>query len=389
MKILEIREKTVPLQSSISNAYINFSQMTASIVAVVTDQFIDGEQVIGFGFNSNGRYGQGALMRERLIPRLISSNEEEHQTKSGDNLDPFKLWNTMMANEKPGGHGERAVAVGTIDMAIWDAVAKIAEKPLWRYLSENFNGGKSKKNVFVYAAGGYYQPGKQEEGLKEEIQSYLDLGFSVVKIKVGGSSIDLDKRRIETALALLGSGKNLAVDANGYFNLSEAMAFAEMITPYNLRWYEEPGDPLDYELTSALVNNYLGVIATGENLFSVQDATNLIRYGGLRPDQDILQFDPALSYGLVEFLRIIQMLESSGWSRKACIPHGGHLMALNIAAGLGLGGNEAYPGVFQPFGGFYDGAVVEGEEVKLHELPGIGFEGKNDLINLLISCLKK
>ena len=389
MKILEIREKTVPLQSSICNAYINFSQMTASIVAVVTDQFIDGEQVIGFGFNSNGRYGQGALMRERLIPRLISSNEEEHQTKSGDNLDPFKLWNTMMANEKPGGHGERAVAVGTIDMAIWDAVAKIAEKPLWRYLSENFNGGKSKKNVFVYAAGGYYQPGKQEEGLKEEIQSYLDLGFSVVKIKVGGSSIDLDKRRIETALALLGSGKNLAVDANGYFNLSEAMAFAEMITPYNLRWYEEPGDPLDYELTSALVNNYLGVIATGENLFSVQDATNLIRYGGLRPDQDILQFDPALSYGLVEFLRIIQMLESSGWSRKACIPHGGHLMALNIAAGLGLGGNEAYPGVFQPFGGFYDGAVVEGEEVKLHELPGIGFEGKNDLINLLISCLKK
>ena len=389
MKILEIREKTVPLQSSISNAYINFSQMTASIVAVVTDQFIDGEQIIGFGFNSNGRYGQGALMRERLIPRLISSNEEEHQTKSGDNLDPFKLWNTMMANEKPGGHGERAVAVGTIDMAIWDAVAKIAEKPLWRYLSENFNAGKSKKNVFVYAAGGYYQPGKQEEGLKEEIQSYLDLGFSVVKIKVGGSSIDLDKKRIETALALLGSGKNLAVDANGYFNLSEAMAFAEMITPYNLRWYEEPGDPLDYELTSALVNNYLGVIATGENLFSVQDATNLIRYGGLRPDQDILQFDPALSYGLVEFLRIIQMLESSGWSRKACIPHGGHLMALNIAAGLGLGGNEAYPGVFQPFGGFYDGAVVEGEEVKLHELPGIGFEGKNDLINLLISCLKK
>jgi len=389
MKILEIREKTVPLHSSISNAYINFSQMTASIVAVVTDQFIDGEQIIGFGFNSNGRYGQGALMRERLIPRIISSNEEKHQTKSGDNLDPFKLWNTMMANEKPGGHGERAVAVGTIDMAIWDAVAKIAEKPLWKYLSENFNAGKSKKNVFVYAAGGYYQPGKQEEGLKKEIQSYLDLGFSVVKIKVGGSSIDLDKKRIETALALLGSGKNLAVDANGYFNLSEAMAFAEMITPYNLRWYEEPGDPLDYELTSALVNNYPGVIATGENLFSVQDGTNLIRFGGLRPGQDILQFDPALSYGLVEFLRIIQMLESSGWSRKACIPHGGHLMALNIAAGLGLGGNEAYPGVFQPFGGFYDGAVVEGEEVKLHELPGIGFEGKNDLINLLISCLKK
>ena len=186
---------------------------------------------------------------------------------------------------------------------------------------------------------------------------------------------------------LLGSGKKLAIDANGRFNHEQAITFAEIIEPYKLRWYEEPGDPLDFDLMSTVAKNYYEPLATGENLFSLQDATNLIRYGGLRPDKDILQFDPALSYGLVEFLRIIQMLESSGWSRKACIPHGGHLMALNIAAGLGLGGNESYPGVFEPFGGFFDGAKVEGEIVKLHDMPGIGFEGKSDLINLLRTSL--
>jgi L-alanine-DL-glutamate epimerase-like enolase superfamily enzyme len=54
-------------------------------------------------------------------------------------------------------------------------------------------------------------------------------------------------------------------------------------------------------------------------------------------------------------------------------------MSLNIAAGLGLGGNESYPDLFQPFGGFPDGVKVENSFVTLPDLPGIGFEGKADL----------
>ncbi len=96
-------------------------------------------------------------------------------------------------------------------------------------------------------------------------------------------------------------------------------------------------------------------MATGENLFSMQDARNLIRYGGMRPDRDWLQFDCALSYGLVEYLRTLDMLRHYGWSPRRCIPHGGHQMSLAIAAGLGLGGNESYPDLFQPYGGFPDG----------------------------------
>ena len=125
MKIVDIREQTQPIKSNIRNAYIDFSKMTLSLVAVVTDVVRDGKPVIGYGFNSNGRYGQGALMRERFLPRILEAAPESLLDATRVNLDPHKVWATMMNNEKPGGHGERSVAVGTIDMAIWDAVAKI------------------------------------------------------------------------------------------------------------------------------------------------------------------------------------------------------------------------------------------------------------------------
>jgi D(-)-tartrate dehydratase len=285
----------------------------------------------------------------------------------------------MMANEKPGGHGERSVAVGTIDMAVWDAVAKIEGRPLHRLLADRHGTGQANPKVFVYAAGGYYWPGQGLEGLTREMSSYLDRGYSVVKKKIGGASLAEDCARIEAVLKLLGPGQKLAVDANGRFDLKTAIAYAKALSAYDLFWYEEAGDPLDYALQAELALHYDKPMATGENLFSMQDARNLIRYGGMRPDRDWLQFDCALSYGLVEYLRTLKMLGEHGWSAQRCIPHGGHQMSLAIAAGLGLGGNESYPDLFQPYGGFPDGVRVEGGYVTLPELPGIGFEGKADL----------
>jgi L-alanine-DL-glutamate epimerase-like enolase superfamily enzyme len=171
----------------------------------------------------------------------------------------------------------------------------------------------------------------------------------------------------------------LAVDANGRFDLATALAYAKALSQYDLFWYEEAGDPLDFALQAELAREYPGSLATGENLFSMQDARNLIRYGGMRPDRDWLQFDCALSYGLVEYLRTLAMLRENGWSPARCVPHGGHQMSLNIAAGLGLGGNESYPDLFQPYGGFPDGVRVEDGHVTMPDLVGIGFEGKADL----------
>jgi D(-)-tartrate dehydratase len=382
MRIVDLREVTAPIASPIANAYIDFSKMTCSLVAVVTDVVREGRTVVGYGFNSNGRYGQGGLIRERFAPRVLQAEPATLLNDAGDNLDPDRIWQTMMRNEKPGGHGERSVAVGTIDMAVWDAAAKIAGKPLFRLLAERY-GTEPDARVFVYAAGGYYYPGKNLEALRTEMRGYLDRGYTVVKMKIGGTGIAEDRERIEAVLAEIAGQAQLAVDANGRFDLETAISYAKMLRQYPLFWYEEAGDPLDFGLQAALAEFYPGSMATGENLFSHQDARNLLRYGGMRPDRDWLQFDCALSYGLCEYLRTLEVLRIAGWSRRRCIPHGGHQMSLNLAAGLGLGGNESYPDLFQPYGGFPDGVRVDNGYVVMPELPGIGFEGKADLIRVM------
>jgi L-alanine-DL-glutamate epimerase-like enolase superfamily enzyme len=380
MRIVDIRQTSVPIASTLQNAYIDFSKMDVSVVALITDVERDGRRVIGYGFNSNGRYAPRGLLDDRFIPRLLAADPRSLLTNDGDNLDPHRIWATLMTGEKPGGHGERSVAVGVLDMAVWDAVAKIAGKPLWRLLADRYRAGEADERVWVYAAGGYYQPGKDLRALQDEMRGYLDLGYTTVKMKIGGAPLGEDRRRIEAVLDVLhGDGSRLAVDANGRFDLETAVAYAEALTPYALRWYEEPGDPLDYDLQARLGEVYPYPLATGENLFSLPDARNLIRYGGMRPDRDVLQFDCALSYGLVEYLRILDMLTEHGWPWGTVVPHGGHQLSLNMAAGLGLGGNESYPGVFQPFGGFADDIPVQDGYVTLPDTPGIGFERKSAL----------
>ncbi len=380
MKIVKIQTEKARIDSNIRNAYINFSEMTISVVAV--DAEYQGNLIRGYGFCSNGRYAQCQIITDRFLPRISKASISEISDENGV-LDPRKIWHVFMQNEKPGGHGDRAVAAGALDMAFWDVYAKAYQQPLWKLLSEQFNDNQFDEQIFVYPGGGYYYPGKGYEGLKDEFKKYQDQGYKVLKMKVGGDSIDEDLRRIDAALSVVGNGRNLCVDANARFDLKEALAFAEAIQPYDLMWYEEPLDPDDFLSHAILAESYVPSLATGENLFSKHGLQNLLRHGGLRPDRDWIQLDPALSYGLTHYLQIIEMIESFGWSRRRLIPHGGHQLALNIAAGLQTGGSESYPGVFQPFGGFADGyKIVEGF-IKPQQEPGLGIEQKGDLYRQL------
>lgn len=382
MRIVDVREQAISLRSEIRNAAISFAEMDTSVVALITDVIRDGKPVVGFGFNSNGRYAASGILQRRLIPRLLAADPVDLLDDAGTNFDPRRIWDVLLANEKPGGHGERPVAVGAIDMAVFDLVAKIEGKPLYRYLSDRYGDGEPNPDVFVYAAGGYYYPDDGLARLVAEMRGYLDSGYSVVKMKIGGAPLSVDLRRIEAVLEVVGAGTNLAVDANGRFDLGTAIAYATALEPYGLFWYEEAGDPLDFELQARLAEIYRPPLATGENLFSHQDLRNLLRYGGMRPDRDVVQVDPALSYGLVEYLRILEILAAAGWSARRCIPHGGHQFALHIAAGLKLGGNESYPGVFAPIGGFSDEEHVEAGRVRPGEAPGIGIEEKRELYSV-------
>ena len=383
MHIESIIEKTVPFASAIRNSVVDFSQMTGSVVAIVSDVVRGGKPLVGYGFNSIGRYAVSSLLRDRFIPRIMNAPQGSLLDEAGTNLDPFKINACLMRNEKPGGHGERAHAVGCIDMAVWDLVSKIEEKPLWKILSERFNNGKADEKVFTYAAGGYYYPDKGIQGLKDELSGYLEQGFTCVKIKIGGASLSEDITRLEAAISIVDDASKVAVDANGRFDMETALEYGKALSDFNPMWYEEPGDPLDFRLNAVLCEQYSGAVATGENLFSLQDVRDLLRYGGMRPDRDFLQMDPPLGYGLTEYLAMLNLLRDSGWSPRRCIPHGGNQLSLNLAAGLQMFGNECYPGVFQPFGGYADNVPFEKSYVRLPDIPGVGFEAKSNLYAVL------
>ncbi len=387
MRIVKILECSSSLRSSMRNAFIDFSKMTLSVVAVVTDVVRDGRPVVGFGFNSNGRYAQGGVLRERLIPRILEADADSLLDVNGENFDPGRVHACMLGNEKPGGHGERAFAVGAIDAALWDAIAKIEEKPLYKVFSERFNGGNYDERVNVYPGGGYYDADKGLQGLKSEMQGYRDDGYTLMKMKVGGAPLTEDRARIETVLEVVGAGANLAVDANGALDLDTARAYAECVDSYGLAWFEEPVDPLDYQAHADLADVCASPIAVGENLFSRVDAQNLLRHAGLRPDRDWLQFDPSLCYGPTEFIAILQMSREHGWSPRRHGPHGGQQLGLALAAGLQLGGTETYPLVFQPFGGFGDEDRVIDGQVAPADVPGIGVESKAELYNTVLKPL--
>src|SRR5262245_24586225 len=384
MRIVDIIEQTIPI-SRYSDPQIPSDGLNTTAVAIITDVYRNGAPITGFGFSSIGRFGQSGLIRERFAPRLLAAREDELATRSGDNLDPSRAWDCMMKSEKPGGHGERCVAVGTLDMALWDAAAKIAEQPLYRFLGEFVGKPAARKAVPVYAGGGYYFPSDDIRRLTDEVRQFLDLGYTHVKIKIGGRTLDEDLRRIEAALSLLPSGAHLAVDAMNRYASEFAIVTALALAPYRLRWFEDMCDPLDFETHARVAEMYDPPLAAGEAIFSLSDARNLIRYGGLRPDRDVLVFDPAHCYGLPEYMRIIELFEANGWSREAFQPHGGHLFSLHVAAALRLGGSESNPHNFQPFGGFGDGAVVEDGSVHLPEAPGIGFETRSSLYNVFRS----
>lgn len=378
MKIRSVRERTIPLGAEIRNSYIDFSTMTASVVAVESDVVRGGRPVTGYGYASPGRYAQAELTRERIVPRILQADPRDLLDPGTGELDPERVNAVMRRGEKPGGHGDRSVAISAVDVAIWDLAAKLRDVPLATLLAQRYSDGAVADEVWVYGAGGYYTHDGTPQTLADELSGYLALGFEQVKMKIG-ASLPFDRDRITAAVEVAGGGAHVAVDASGRLVHDVAMAYAEMLEPFGLLWYEDAGDPLDFDLQAALCRAYSGPMATGENLFSLEESRNLLRYGGMRPDRDVLLVDPALCYGPSEYVRIVQDAQARGWSRDRFVPHGGSQVCLAMAAGLGLGGTECYPGVFQPIGGFGDDIRVDHGRVGVGEAPGVGVEEKSDL----------
>ena len=383
MPITDIREKTVRLESKLRNAAFSFDEMTTSIVAVVTDVVRGGKPVVGFAFNSTGRYACGALIRDRLAPRLMKAVKAGTVSVDPAAFDPDAVLRALMVGEKPGGDAERSIGIGTVEVAVWDAVAKIAGVPAYQLIADRYRKSKVQRDVFCYVGGGWYLPGKGVPQLLDEVRKYLDWGYTLIKIKVGGASLAEDLARIEAVLKLLGDPKRLALDANCGIGLDRREAYAKAIKPYNLRWFEEPAHPVDYKGNADFIAAYGNAVATGENLFTVEDVVNLARWGGMRPGIDIIQTDTPQSYGIGTLARMLSTLAPMGWTPRDVLPHGGNQMSLNFAAGFGLGMCEAYPDAFGVFSGYADELKLKDGVLRVGDWTGFGFEHQRDLHALM------
>ncbi len=386
MRITAIVETPIPLRGNVANALVNFSGHTVSLVAVVSDVIRDGKPVTGVAFNSIGRFAQSGILRDRMIPRVLAARPDSLLDEQ-NRIDPAEVLRAAMRDEKPGGHGDRAAAASALELACWDLNAKLDDEPAYVRIARYFGREPITGGVPVYAAGGYYYPDGGIPRLREEMRGYREMGYDAYKMKIGGAPLAEDLARIEAVIDIAGAADRVAVDANGRFDLSAATDWGKALSPYGLRWYEEAGDPLDFDLNRQLTDGYAGPVATGENLFSVQDVTNLVRFGGMRRRHDVFQMDAGLSYGLTEYARMLDVLETHGFDRTFAFPHGGHLLNLHIVVGLGLGGCESYPGVFQPFGGYSEQCVLADGRIAPSDAPGFGLEQKSGLADLITELL--
>ena len=379
MKIIDIKENPIKLNLSLSNSMFSFKEMTTSIVKVVIDDGVNTHT--GYAFNSTGRYACGDQMRNRFIPRLLNATDNDLLDDDGC-IDTMKALHVMLVGEKPGGDMERSVPIGTIETALWDAIAKSKNLPLYKLLSIKFPNYTSTNKMFCYVGGGYYDVGKTIDDLKDEIKRNFDNGYRLMKIKIGGAPIKEDIKRVEAAIEATGSADKVALDANGGLKETNYLHYAKELSSYGLKWFEEPTHPSNFQRYNEFIDLYGNAVAGGENLYSIQDFLNLTMYGGFRECQDIIQIDVPQSYGISYFNEVLKELKTINWDVSSIMPHGGNQMSLHIACGFGLSMCEAYPNVFGVFSGYDDDYKLNEGYLELNDNPGIGFEGQNDLFNL-------
>jgi hypothetical protein len=379
VRIVDIREITKPI-SPIRNAFIDFSKMTLSLVAVVTDVIRDGKPVVGYGFNSNGRYGQGGpdpralraapARGRRRQPARRQRRQPRSRTRSG---------RCMMTNEKPGGHGERSVAVGTIDMAVWDAVAKIAGQPLHACWPSVTATARPTRGCSSTRPAATTTPARASTGCGE-MQGYLDRGYTRRQ--------DEDRRRAagtRTAphrggAAMLGPGPAAGGGCQRPLRPAEDRRSP---TPRRCASTRCSGTrkPATRSTTRCRPSWRALRRADGDRREPVLDAGRaqpdpLRRHA---PDRDWLQFDCALSYGLVEYLRTLDMLKDA---RLVAPPLHAARRAPDVAEHRrrpGPGRQRELPGPVPALRRLPRRRAGGERPRHLPPLPGIGFEGKADL----------
>jgi D-arabinonate dehydratase len=359
MKITGVRYRRLdmgPRPEVVRNAHLAFERHTSTLIEVSTDEAITGVAVTaGRAAFGSRHYVEGALA-EAVIGH-----------------DPFRvswLWERMMEGwRKPVTKGEVITCLSGIDIALWDIIGKAVNRPLYQLL-----GAHTADKVPVYAAGGYYAGSKDTAKLVEEILSYVALGHTRVKMKVGGTTLKDDVERLGAVREAVGPDITIMLDANYAWRAWEALKYVRELAVFNPFWIEEPTRPDDIDGLRRVRDHSPIPVATGENEYCRWGARRLLEADAT----DFLQIDANIGGGVTEWIRVANL---AGAHHVPMAPHGDPQVHAHLVAAVPNGVLvESYPSLYGYMEPIVGKLPVHDGWLDLPTGPGLGMELDWDLI---------
>ena len=266
--------------------------------------------------------GASRAVVDLLKPLLLGRNPLDHEA----------LWDEMFGlchriGWAASGFGRPQIltALAAVDIALWDIKGKAANLPVYRLL------GGHRSTAPCYVTGGYYQDGKSVSDLARECETYVDLGYQAIKLKIGHTTLADDFARVSAVRTAVGDDIDLMLDVNEGWDVATAIRGARMLEPLNIRWLEEPVHWYDrVEGLGQVAAATTIPIASGENAVTRWDARDLIRRGGVR----VMQYDSTRNCGITECLRIAGLCAAEN---VRLAPHHDPQLHGHLVAGLSVG----------------------------------------------------
>lgn len=277
-------------------------------VVVQTDTGVSGHGDCSFGRIAGAPQALAVFIEQILRPVVVGS-------------DPAGVRGTHQAmlreTEYIGYTGLAAMAISAVDTALWDCLGKAHGVPCWQLW------GAVHDRIPAYAMVGWLNYADDE--VQAICSRAVDQGFRAVKVKVGYPTLEEDLRRIEVVRQGVGREVRIMVDANQSLTTAEALRRGRAFEDLGVYWWEEPiaSDDIDgyAELAAALDIP----VATGENLYAVQEFGRFFRRGAL----DIVQPDLRRSGGPTVLLEVAALADAFNVPYAS---HGSNAAHMNVMA---------------------------------------------------------